>query len=94
MNEGQDRLSCSGEGESGGSVPRDARGGLGLPAHGAEELRETLVGGLWTAPHLKKKVWQRLVWDLGALPCTGRAAGRGGLGAGSSVLLFVWSRVN
>lgn len=58
-------------------MPGDVRRELGVPSHMAEELGEALVGGLWTAPGTKKKVWRGLVWDLGAFPCMGQAVGQG-----------------
>lgn len=58
-------------------MPGDVQRELRVPSHIAEELGEALVGGLWTAPHMKKKVWRGLVWDLGAFPCTEQVAGRG-----------------
>lgn len=73
-------------------MPRGAQGELSVPSHTAEEPWEALAGGLQTAPHMKKKVWQALVWDLGLFPVQGKRRGRGGVG--SFVFLFVWSRVN
>lgn len=58
-------------------MPGDVQRELRVPPHIAEELGEALVGGLWTAPRVKKKVWQGLVRNVGAFPCTAWAAGQG-----------------
>lgn len=71
-----------------GSVPGDVQRELRVPPHIAEELGEALVGGLWTAPHVKKKVWQGLVRNVGAFPCTGWAAGQGRGWGGDFIISF------
>lgn len=87
----QEQLSWSGEGKGGGAgAQRCAESSV--PSHIAEELGETLAGGLWTCSPREDEGMAGVGVGLRLLPVENGQQGRGW--EGSFAFLVLWSRVN